>query len=566
MKKQVFDTKDYFFYLIVAPLFFFLSRQYLQVHEDLGYAFSLVDGSPISGFPDAMASQAWAWMHTVARFAVHTFVQYFCAMANKTLFFIISTLMFVLLHGSLLYILRGEFGKCTGDKYLVLSWLWLLTPIIGTTFLGHIAFVVNYLWAAALNAYFVALFINLRIGDGKCKLWHCILLFGIAVFIGGFQESFSVCICATFFFYALINRKYLRQVEWGLIVGYLIGTLTIVFAPGNISRLLQGNGEVAHQYTSFVLQSIVNLGRVLCGYWPMLVFIVVSTVAFLLKRRKAMMFFKRNGYYMVAMVVFVLFTTFIAYTARHQLTCLSLLLLILFLKFIYGEVNFKLSSSGKDVAIFILVGILLLSYYQVYKVRNELCNVYSSFEERANRPNDTLAVAREFVHFDKVVMRGSLWREHTNLTHAGSQVYYKNGVNALAYYLKKENPSKRLIATLPDSPERIAAVCCADKECDTKIYSLSNRYYVVRYSKEADPSSLEIVFQEQPVGMKAKLFSLLKRGEKHERQMKASDIEMKFTWGDYCYACFVEDRENNGYVMTNIRMIDGEGNFYVCSK
>ena len=66
--------------------------------------------------------------------------------------------------------------------------------------------------------------------------------------------------------------------------------------------------------------------------------------------------------------------------------------------------------------------------------------------------------------------------------------------------------------------------------------------------------------------MKAKLFSLLKRGEKHERQMKASDIEMKFTWGDYCYACFVEDRENNGYVMTNIRMIDGEGNFYVCSK
>ena len=48
MKKQVFDTKDYLFYLIVAPLFFFLSRQYLQVHEDLGYAFSLVDGSPIS--------------------------------------------------------------------------------------------------------------------------------------------------------------------------------------------------------------------------------------------------------------------------------------------------------------------------------------------------------------------------------------------------------------------------------------------------------------------------------------------------------------------------------------
>ena len=53
MKKQVFDTKDYLFYLIVAPLFFFLSRQYLQVHEDLGYAFSLVDGSPISGFSDA---------------------------------------------------------------------------------------------------------------------------------------------------------------------------------------------------------------------------------------------------------------------------------------------------------------------------------------------------------------------------------------------------------------------------------------------------------------------------------------------------------------------------------
>lgn len=83
----------------------------MQVHEDLSYCFSSADGSPITSFYDAMASQTYCYMNSVARFWVHTFVQYFCSLGNKTSFFIISTLMFLILNLGLLYIIRQEFGR-----------------------------------------------------------------------------------------------------------------------------------------------------------------------------------------------------------------------------------------------------------------------------------------------------------------------------------------------------------------------------------------------------------------------------------------------------------------------
>lgn len=106
-------------YLILTIAFYVLTNQYMQVHEDLAYCFSSVDGSSITSFYDAIASQAYCYINSVARFWVHAFVQYFCSLENKISYFIISTFMFLILNLGLLYIIRQEFGKRKSDKYII---------------------------------------------------------------------------------------------------------------------------------------------------------------------------------------------------------------------------------------------------------------------------------------------------------------------------------------------------------------------------------------------------------------------------------------------------------------
>lgn len=527
-----------------------LISQYMQVHEDLSYCFSSANESPIASFYDAIASQAYCYMNSVARFWVHTFVQYFCCLGNKTSFFIISTIMFLILNLGLLYIIRQEFGRRISDKYIILGWLFLMTPLVGISYLGHIAFVVNYLWASALNVVFIALLIRFKKVEGKkLNTLSLISIFIVSLFIGGFQESFSICISGALFFYAIVNRKNLSTTEKIMIVAYILGTMTIMFAPGNIKRFLSTEGTA---HSSFIMKICLNLGRVLLGYWQVLLFFILSAILFIFKRKAVTSFYKNNWTYITALFIFILFTTFIAYTARHQLTCLSLILLILLLKALY---SWKIFTGKVETIVTILIAVILLGvYYKVYEYRKDLKTVYTNFEENAMHSNDSIIIAGDFIRFDKEIFKGSPFRDFTNITHASSQIYYKNGVNTLSNYLSKGLNKDLKTVVLPDTPEHLVRLCNNKNEISSDVYAINNYSFIIRRKlSEKMPDSV-LIIEKEPTSTKGKLLSLLKKSRIEKEKIDFKDIDMKFTVDDYIYYYLIADKENNGYKINSIHI------------
>lgn len=544
------NLKTFTFYIIVCIGFYLLINQYMQVHEDLSYCFSSADGTSITSFYDAMASQAHCYMNSVARFWVHTFVQYFCSLENKTSFFIISSLMFLILNLGLLFIIRQEFGKRESDKYIITGWLFLMSPLVGISYLGHIAFVVNYLWTSALNILFVALFIKIRnLQNKKLNTLTLISISILSLFIGGFQESFSICISGALFFYAIVNRKNLSTTEKIMIIAYLIGTMTIVFAPGNIKRFL--SSENAGE-SSLIMKTCFNLGRVLLGYWQVLLFFILSAILLIFKRKVVIDFYQKNWVYITALIIFILFTTFIAYTARHQLTCLSLILLILLLKALYSGKVF--TGKIETVTTILITGLLLGVYYKVYEYRKELKTVYTKFEENAINSNDSIILAGDFIRFDKEILKDSPFRDFTNITHAKSQIYYKNGVNALSNYLSKGENLKLKTVVLPDTPENLIHLCDRNNEISKNIYAINNYSFIIKRKAIENLSNYSLIIEEEPTSIKGKLLSLLKRKRIEKKRMNLDKIDMKFIVDDNIYYYLIADKENNGYKINSIHI------------
>lgn len=544
------EKKEFILFSISTIAFYMLISQYMQVHEDLSYCFSSADGSPITSFYDAMASQTYCYMNSVARFWVHTFVQYFCSLGNKTSFFIISTLMFLILNLGLLYIIRQEFGRKKSDKYIILGWLFLMTPLVGVSYLGHIAFVVNYLWASALNVAFIASFIKLKKIKGKrLNTLSLISIFILSLFIGGFQESFSICISGALFFYTIVNRKNLSTTERIMIVAYILGTLTIMFAPGNLKRFLSTEGA---SHSSFIMKICLNLGRVLLGYWQVALFFILSAILFIFKRKAVTSFYKNNRTYITALIIFILFTTFIAYTARHQLTCLSLILLILSLKVLYSWNIF--TKKIETITTILIVGFLFGVYYKVYEYRKELKAVYTKFEENAIHSNDSIILAGSFIRFDKEILKDSPLRDYTNITHASSQIYYKNGVNALSNYLSKGENLKLKTVVLPDTPENLIRLCNKNNEISENIYAINNYSFIIKRKVTENLSNYSLIIEEEPTSIKGKLLSLLKRKRIEKERMNLDKIDMKFIVDDNIYYYLIADKENNGYKINSIHI------------
>lgn len=543
MKRKI----EYLYLIITAILFYVLINQYMQVHEDLSYCFNAVDGTLITSFYDAIVSQAHCYMNSVARFWVHTFVQYFCSLENKTVFFVLSTIMFLILNYSLVYIIRNEFGKRKSDKYIILGWLFLMTPLVGISYLGHIAFVVNYLWASALNALFIALFINLKSAKNS-SIFTVIVISVIALFIGGFQESFSICISGALFFYAIAKWKDISTAGKVMIISYIIGTMTIVFAPGNIKRFLSAEGT---NDNSFLMKTVFNLGRVLIGYWQVLLFVAISFIVSIFNKKSVSVFYKKNWVYLVAMGIFIMFTTFIAYTARHQLTCLSLILIILTMKGLYSWSMFR----GKFETIFtvLLMIVLIFSYYKAYNYRHELKIAYTKFEDNAKNENDSIIIAHDFIKFDREILKNSIFRDFTNITHASSQVYYKNGVNVLSQYLNEYGYSKKT-AVLPYSPEGMLEFCNKEHEVSENVYAINEYSYIIKkdLSDEFNNNKSYLIIDEEPTSMKGKLLSVLKKNVTERKIIKLDEIDMKFRLGNNMYYYLITDKENNGYRINNI--------------
>lgn len=482
-----FTKTDYLFFTVCAIAYYFLIRQYIPCNwDDLAYCFdySKEGYQYIDSIRAVLASNAYAYTHNNGRFLVHCLVQFFCGYGGAQAFFIGSTLMFTLLIMSLLYLVRRRTHSRI-DKYWMLLGLMLLIPLPGVIFIGTIAFVVNYMWSAAVYAFFLCIYFHIKEDNIRYAWWQNLLLILFALVCGSWQESFSIGIAGALFFYHLVHLKDTRSSLLCLVLAFGIGACFGIFAPSNFAR------------SERLGLTIFNMRHVIVAiikHVPAVSVMVLLALASLIMDRKNKVqpsFIRDNVLFFLAPLFAVLFALIISFQGgEYQLTMVAVCAIILSIRFIY---RYLLLPAKVEYAVAAAVVLLwTANYIPAYGYRQQLHNTFYDAIERYN--DRDYCIDGELEHIDRELMKGSFYRRYIseNFLHD----FYSNTLIAekCSRYLNKSGQTDCSLI-LPESKEAIIAACTEDNRLDSMLYASTRySYYIIRLPLEEDRQQYTVLY------------------------------------------------------------------------
>jgi len=150
----------------------------------------------------------------------------------RIVFDIVNTLMFVLLlliSGKMVAREKEKIGYCTSAFVL---FFWFLCPKPSQTLFWAVGSIA-YLWTLVLSLWF--LFILFYYKDENYTFLGKVGLFLFSIFCASSIIP-SVSICGALVVYYIFNIRQLKNNAIPLVVGFLIGSIILVFSPGNFAR------------------------------------------------------------------------------------------------------------------------------------------------------------------------------------------------------------------------------------------------------------------------------------------------------------------------------------------
>lgn len=515
-------------YSVIAVGYYLLISQYIRVHDDLIYSLKLDDGLPINSLMDILTSQCYGYTHQNGRFLLHFCTQFLCWMDSKIPFYLISTLCFVgLVAGCSRLACGQQFGFYAIPLFALLFILILPSP--GATLYGLIAFVVNYLWTSCAIVWFlVVYFKNNHQSDALTR----IILFVFSFVCGSLQESFSIGLCAGLIADFLINRNNRNKTKTLMSLGFLMGAMVCILAPGNFLRA-QGSGFES----SFVRRFILVLGE----GWFVWVVLLFSIILFFLRRHKAIEFVKNNVILFVAILTNLAFAVVIAYTFKHQLFSQIMLSIVLFVGLIKSLDILFLKKWQTIVGIVALCAYLAMMF-PIHSARGKLLQAYDSLVKQAEQQSNGVVCAKEYAALVNSPFADNFFARYTQLIAANSVIYSNDGIKYLSNYLERIKGVNQLKAVLPDSIENIASICTGDI-CSTDIYFVVKRHL--------DGKDFAIRLTEKPIQLFSKMLNRITNKDYRTKEIMFSNIQIKFLYQE-CEYGIIYRYLDNGYVITEI--------------
>lgn len=224
---------SYLLYIGIFLLFIPLTYLYPRLNsDDYGYAFNWNNESEYLETPgDFMESTIAHYMNRNGRIWANGIAAIFSANDFDIIFKILNAVFFVLLIFFTIRVAEKD-KRITNVKIICLFMLiWFLTPVPGQTWLWMCG-ALNYLWAAVFTMGF--LYILRQSIYRKIKL--PVLAFIASIICGWQNEAFAAPIWGACTLYYLIKRPALPKQTLWLWIGYSIGAMCMIFAPGTIHR------------------------------------------------------------------------------------------------------------------------------------------------------------------------------------------------------------------------------------------------------------------------------------------------------------------------------------------
>ena len=534
---SVFKKGDWTFIGVVSVLYYFLIRQYVQIVDDMGYALvHPLCNRRVSSLIDAIESQMYDYMYANGRFAVHTITQYMCgASYGFELFFIFSTLAFAFLVMGLLIILRKQ-SKNGIDKYLMLVSFFFCMPLVGRTFIGHIAFVVNYLWSCALFVWFYIVYERIKNENpDKCSVLKTGLLFLFGLLFGSWQESFVIPIAVYLFIYYVCHYKDIfkqNEYTYTLLTGFMIGVCVCVFAPSNFERLAQTQAESPNELSKYAaaLRTIGSQYFISLSMIAFIVWVAIDTKA-------VVTHLKSNSFFYCMIAVNLSFAIFIVLTGAHQLILCSLCLSILWIKILIDYFERK-KWKGRSLAIFISLALLIL-LIPIYKNRGLVKSAYEKYLDQVWACDDGCVVAKDLYVMHKILDSDNFFQRYTCIHFmTGCLVDEKWNKEHTSLMVTDGRNSDRIKLVLPDTKDNI--IKGGEGILGNGVYELPEcKCYVLTVNKNLpwEQSTFETQYKSSSLGrIKQKVLGLLgKRKEKPVVAINIPKYPYDFIAGDYRY-------------------------------
>lgn len=259
---------------------------------------------PIETLSDVVRSQAYHYTHWHGRALITGVEQFFSGVSSPEVYYPINCLMIIAM---LCMFTRYAVGR----KSQWSLWIWAATLIFflfGTPgdadILTSVNLSTNYVWPTVMALGVLLLQRHYANTSVKGRWITAISLTIIGWVCGWSHEGICVAVSSMFFFYYLANRNKIATLGFFAALGYWLGSICLLAAPGNLVR---GGYRMMANIDGNYGQRLVETIRSLF-YSNTLWILAIIMVVMLLRHRHALTaFVKRNVYLFVGFAVALLF-------------------------------------------------------------------------------------------------------------------------------------------------------------------------------------------------------------------------------------------------------------------
>ena len=388
-KNSVLLLLDYVAVAIIAIAFFVISNCGFYFCDDLSMAYG---GSPI-GFGERVREiitiqdvfkLTWWWYFHLGGRLFSVFAQYFFSglLGNKVWFDIVNTLIFLLLISVCGSLVRN--GKKRNVYYVLLFALlfWFLCPKPDET-LFWLAGSTTHLWGNTLA--FVLLWFFLKYKDGNFSIFGKLGLFIMSVFT---VAEFIPCvsICGAFVVYYVFHNKKFKKNAVPFVIGFVVGSMILLFAPGNFKRLALWNTTILGNIHIL----LHNLFQEIFKYKSLWIFLIVFVWGWIRNKVVVKTWVKRNSILFLSLVWSVIAFSVVFRPDKRALFFTETLSLVLFLKFVfdnYGFIKIGFFDEFLRCNLFMVKNIIVILLLSLFMLDSAFA-VVETKKQRNN--NDTL--------------------------------------------------------------------------------------------------------------------------------------------------------------------------------
>lgn len=546
-----FTKYDYLFFAICGIAYYFLIRQYIPFLDDFLYKFCCDNNysQPIETFSDILKSQTFHYTQVNGRFLVHCFVQFFCSIGGLQSYYICSSLVFVFLIAIATLLIKKELPNELKDarsvRYSFLLLLLLFVSEIGKFFFASIAFTINYMWSTAVYLFFILLYYIVKDNPLNWKIRECILLALIGLVCGSWQESFSIGIAGAIGIYYVFHIKEVRGALWWLLVGFALGAIIGVFAPGNFVRIASPLEQEGLKYLG--LYDITQMLKHYIFFQSLAAITVVSLIIDVRKHQS--LFICRNWLYYIAILISLLFAACVTFHGLFQLTIVQVFSVILTIKFFYRYCYPAFLRKWDYCLAIMMVVSLLIIYIPSMHFRKIAMEGYQEAETSVLNSQDGIAYDGNLEWFHYVLMPA----HHFYMDYINTMYFHTlyTDPTLLSYGLTGDKtPLYEYV--LPDNIENIKALCLDDnnKIADGIFISPDHIYMIVRIDKSEQEKKYAVVESTIAANSISRLKDKLKKRthKEYKTLLETCEKTRQITYEDYIYFILPIEQTNGRVV------------------